>query len=422
MSSTVAIRCGEAGCPEAERWSAPWSPSPDDLARLRSLSGEQVIDLDERARGAVRVAGRFACGRLRLPSGRVIEIRPKVPTLALLQWLAFTDTVPPLDAWDDDPAIIAGGSLIDAVAHLFVRELAHLTRFHWRPGYHVASDLSLAVRGRVDARRLGKTAGRLPALPCTFRERTMDTIPNRLLARALDATAVIAAGGRLGEECTRTLDRLAREWSAIERELPEPRRALELAVERPPIGYRNALRLARLVLRGGTVDEIDGEGGDVFLVAMNLIWEAGLRRMVGEWAHAHDHRAARDPERTRQWEDAPDAERARWLTVDALLFAPRPIVLDAKYKCAYGNESRNDRFQMAAYAMAFGASAAVLVYPTATGHVPPRRLLRTHVPGSETSDVYAVDLPMALGPDACAAHLGQLLSRLAADATASRHA
>ena len=41
-------------------------------------------------------------------------------------------------------------------------------------------------------------------------------------------------------------------------------------------------------------------------------------------------------------------------------------VLDAKYKRAFGVESREDRFQMCAYAVAFNADRATLVYPTAS--------------------------------------------------------
>lgn len=394
------IRCSEEGSSEHERWSSPWRPSQDDLAKLRELAASRVLELDPLGDGMVRVGGRDVAGRVRLPSGTVIQIRTKIPVRTVLDWLAFTRTLPELDDWSEGPALRTGGDVVSALVALYVHALTHVTRFHWRPGYATARDQRPDIRGRIDARRLASVAGRLPALPCTYRERTMDTVPNRILARALDAACNII-GPELDGDTARRLDWLAREWRDIDRELAEPTSATAGAIAQPPLGYRTSLQIARLLLGGGATDSVDGDGGNLFVVKMSMLWEQAVRRLVAAWASEAGHRVAADGERTRHWEDTNDEAMARWLTVDALVFADRAVAFDAKYKRAYGAESREDRFQIAAYAMAFGAVAATLVYPTATTEPRFRRLLRTAVPGAQPSDVYSIELPMAHGPAAC---------------------
>ena len=116
-----------------------------------------------------------------------------------------------------------------------------------------------------------------------------------------------------------------------------------------------------------------------------------------------------DPERTKHWHDGSGLTNpVRWMTADVLLetSAARRWVLDAKYKRDYGLEDRNDRFQATAYAMAFGAERASLVYPTAQGATPRfRTLLRTRVAKRRHVSIDSIELPMPAGPAACRAAL-----------------
>jgi 5-methylcytosine-specific restriction endonuclease McrBC regulatory subunit McrC len=99
------------------------------------------------------------------------------------------------------------------------------------------------------------------------------------------------------------------------------------------------------------------------------------------------------------------------MTADVLLESPagRRWVLDAKYKCGYGREDRDDRFQACTYAVAFDAGRATLVYPTAERRGGGRRLLLAgHVAAREVT-IDAVELPMSAGPQACREALLELL-------------
>ncbi len=70
-------------------------------------------------------------------------------------------------------------------------------------------------------------------------------------------------------------------------------------------------------------------------------------------------------QRVRHWDDSFGANDAhRWMLADLILEQGElRAVLDAKCKCNFGRESRNDRFQICAYALAFDSERVVLVYP-----------------------------------------------------------
>ena len=119
-----------------------------------------------------------------------------------------------------------------------------------------------------------------------------------------------------------------------------------------------------------------------------------------------------DVSRTRKWDDpAGQNDPARWLTADVI--GEREAVrwvLDAKYKRAFGNESRSDRFQMCAYAVAFDADRVSLVYPTAQGVTPIAvRPLLTATVGRKVILIDSIDLPMSAGPRACRTAMEQCI-------------
>jgi hypothetical protein len=125
------------------------------------------------------------------------------------------------------------------------------------------------------------------------------------------------------------------------------------------------------------------------------------------------HRVS-DAERLRRWDDpAGHRDRTRWLIADVMVQRVGwRWVLDAKYKREFADESRADRFQMCAYAVAFDADRVTLVYPTAASNAVTRELLRTTVGGMPLL-IDSVALPMATGPKACLAALGSIAAGFA---------
>lgn len=116
----------------------------------------------------------------------------------------------------------------------------------------------------------------------------------------------------------------------------------------PPAGYRSALQLARLILTGASFDPTPGWGGDAFTISLARIWENAVSKMCRELSTQTGWHVAARSESNRRWDDAigPD-DPTRSMIADTLLRrGNQRWILDAKYKRSFGNESRNDRFQM----------------------------------------------------------------------------
>ena len=170
-----------------------------------------------------------------------------------------------------------------------------------------------------------------------------------------------------------------------------------------PPGYRNAIQLARLILIGAAIDPTSGAGGQVFTLSLAAIWEKSLRRLFEELQDKTGWTSLPASERTRQWDDPEGKmDSKRWMTADVLTERVGcRWVIDAKYKLGFGDESRDDRFQMCAYTLGFSAGRATLAYPTGKDTLAAcRSLLNTDIFGHPVR-VDSVELPMEKGPEAC---------------------
>jgi len=194
-------------------------------------------------------------------------------------------------------------------------------------------------------------------------------------------------------------------WAHIDRDVTDIVSVVTEAQWASPPGYRSALQLARLILIGAAVDPATGTGGQAFTLSLAAVWERSLRKMFAELGKETGWSTLPSADRTRRWDDAVrKGDKNRWMTADILAESgPDRWVLDAKYKCEFGDESRNDRFQMCAYAIGFNAARATLVYPTADQQGFDTRLLLRTTYGSQPVRVDSIELPMAAGPIACRA-------------------
>ena len=145
-----------------------------------------------------------------------------------------------------------------------------------------------------------------------------------------------------------------------------------------------ALQLAHLILVGAVADLQSNMGGQAFTISLSTIWESALRQMCNDLAATTGWRVAPSVDHTRHWDDSAGSNDSnRRLNADIILQKlGERWVLDAKYKSDFGNENRNDRFQICVYAIAFNASRASLVYPSAKKiGISKRNILVTNVGG-----------------------------------------
>ena len=394
------IVCYEVGSGDAPAWSNSRRELGDDFTAISVLADRHVIAVDVRGE-QVAIRGATRVGLVVLPSGRRLIIRSKVSSPKLLEWLAYLGEFPQLTSWLPDAGVTAGDDWHQCLASLFLSALEHATRRHVRMDYLAQAADEPEIRGRVMSTALGRRLHRLPRVPQVQRRRTLDTPFNIVLALALDRLPVLLADGR--REDRRRMARLREQWASIRRDIDDPVAAVIEAQWACPPGYREALQLARLILIGAVLDPMSNMGGQAFTLPMAALWQKALRQMLGELAHETGWRIAGKGDHSRRWDDPTGRDDPkRWLTADAIVQrAGARWLLDAKYKCEFGDESRVDRFQMFAYAVGFDADRVSLVYPTATAHsAGPRVLLSTSV-GGKPLTIDSLALPLAAGPEVC---------------------
>jgi 5-methylcytosine-specific restriction endonuclease McrBC regulatory subunit McrC len=389
------IQCFELGSDEPSWVGAIDLVSTEDCEALQRLQRDGIITCELNSE-TVQVSGADRVGIVVLPSGRRLVIRSKIANLVLLEWLAYLGEFPPLQMWLANSAVTTGMDFHACIARLFLHEIEKVSRLHLRKDYTPVVSLEPTIRGRIITNQLYRRLNRLPHVPQRHRLRTFDTSYNIVLALALDKTPMLLAAASQADQ---TL--LARQrdlWAHIRRDIDDPISAVTETQWACPPGYRAALQLARLILIGAALDPESGVGGQAFTLSLDSIWERSLRRMVENASISKDWISSPDSARTRQWDDS----SARWLTAD--IMAERDDqrwILDAKYKRLFGKESRADRFQMCAYAVAFDADRVTLLYPTAGGQSPNERVLLDTFVGPKRIVIDSVDLPMASGPTDC---------------------
>lgn len=399
------IICYELGSSQPP-WVGPTGSIGSDHEVIARLHRDGIIRCAEHGNDT-HISGVDRVGILVLPSGRRLVIRSKIECVVLFDWLIYLGDFPALEVWLADAGVTTGADLHTCIAQLFLRELEKLTRLHLRKDYVSTLSTEQTIRGRINVTRLCRTLHRLPGVPQHLRRRSSDMPYNWVLAAAFDRLPLLLDRS-IGKDCV-LFAQLRDVWSEIGRDVADSTSAVTAAQWACPPGYRTALQLARLILNGAALDPDAGIGGQAFTLSLSSVWERSLRRMIEQSSVETGWHAVSDSERTRRWSDSTGrADPTRMLIADSIIKRNGlKWVLDAKYKRDYGDEGRVDRFQMCAYALAFGADRASLVYPLGQTGAEQRTLLDTSV-GSKRVRIDSISLPMRSGPDECKAALIEL--------------
>jgi 5-methylcytosine-specific restriction endonuclease McrBC regulatory subunit McrC len=390
----------EAGSPNPKEWAGTASSLGCDLDAIRFHADRNVIDLDERS-GNVVIKGKYRTGIVLLPSGRRIVLRTKLPGIVLLDWLVYLGEFPDFQHWSQIGNVASDEDWQKVLLKLFLLELDVVTRWHLRKDFVKLQVESSQVRGRVMAGALATKIWRLPKIPQVIRGRSFETPANRMLALALKQVTLLQKN--LDDTSRKLLFRLRSDWSEITVDDVDRHQIVADGLTSAPSGYSNALQLARLIMFGASIDSKSGWGGQSFTLSLAGVWERGIRKMCKELSSATGWRSLPSKNRIRPWDDAYGQDDPNRLMISDILLqlGTERWVLDAKYKCDFGNESRNDRFQMCAYAMGFRASRATLVYPSQeSSNLDQRDLLSVDIGGVNVR-VDSLALPMVNGPKKC---------------------
>jgi 5-methylcytosine-specific restriction endonuclease McrBC regulatory subunit McrC len=395
----------EAGSANPKVWTGKGSSLGNDLDTIRFHADRNIIDLEERS-GELLIKGKYRTGIILLPSGRRIILRTKLPGIVLLDWLVYLGEFPEFQHWSPAGNVTVDDDWQKVLIKLFLMELDIVTRWHLRKDFVKLQIESSQVRGRVLAGALAQKIWRLPKIPQIIRGRSFETPPNRMLALALKVVAMkqdLLLEKQLDDSSRNLLFRLRSEWSEITVDDVDRNQIVADGLTVAPSGYRNALQLARLILFGASIDSKSGWGGQSFTLSLAGVWERGLRKMCRELTSITGWRSLSSHNRTRPWDDAKSHDDPNRMMISDILLQRESErwVLDAKYKCDFGRESRNDRFQICTYALGFRANRSTLVYPSQESSILDQRDLLVVDIGGVQIRVDSLALPMASGPQRC---------------------
>jgi 5-methylcytosine-specific restriction endonuclease McrBC regulatory subunit McrC len=331
-----------------------------ELARLSrgTRSGDGRPRVIERVAPAV-TAGTYEVqpgpyvGRIRLGSGRVVDIGSRFPfhDLTVLLGLGRRATM----LFDDPAAAAAGHGLMDVIALAYLREAERIAGQGLAKAYERQTFLRPPYPGAPSAvAHLREHAGRPDRLATRANRLTSDVSLNRLLATAHRRLLSLPYADAGLTHRLRAMAPVFRSIADIGSRLPD--------IADVPARYRRIVPLAGLVLDGRTTLPVGGgnEGASV-LFSMTKIWE----EYVGRWLSARSPGCVVSSQHRILLTDS-GRERPAWADFVLHQGGVPVAVYDAKYRPWRADPATDEIYQLYTYARRLGVSQAGLVYPAVT--------------------------------------------------------
>lgn len=320
-----------------------------------------------RSSGLVTAAPSLAAGWWTIgPTGKVgvarvgpveIWVAPKIAIRRLFFLLGYARDQ---RSWrDEDLALQEDADLLTAIASAFVRQAERATQHGLLQGYRVEETSSPVVRGRIrTAEQLKRRFGMAVPLEIRYDEYDVDIPENQLLRGAADV--LLRLGGI--STCTRrSLMHLVR----LTADVTPPRAGTPLPRWHPSrlnARYHLALRLAELIIRGGSVEQAAGTVRiSGFMLDMARLYEDFLTvALGGALTRAGGLCRPQDSWHLDEADSVPMRPDLVWYATGST--APTAVI-DAKYKAEKPSGFPNaDLYQMLAYCSVMGLPRGHLVY------------------------------------------------------------
>jgi len=362
---------------------------PLDPTIAQAMGGTGLVAVGDSRDGRTVLRSTNRVGAVRVGSGQEaveVRVRPKIPIARLLWLLGYARNQA---GWHEESfvGLAEERDLVPAVAVSFTAAAAHALAPGVLQGYRDTEEALQVLRGRFrESEQLRIRLGLAVPLEVRYDDYTIDIPENQILLSA--ALRLL----RLPGVRRATLAALRRFTVALAGVAPlvPGRRAPDTLSTRLTQRYQPALRLARLILAGDSVEHPPG-GVDAAGFVFNLDkvfedWLFGVLRdalQMEYGGHVEDqHLVHLDDERGLDM--YPDIT---WWAGEHCL-----AVADAKYKAPAGRPPREDIYQMLAYCTALGLSTGHLVYAAGYQGPPAYRIPRTDV----TIAIHALDLSAPL--------------------------
>jgi 5-methylcytosine-specific restriction enzyme subunit McrC len=354
-------------------WSevGPISLSERDVEFIeqRINADTEMLGIEHTADGRALVSSSRYVGIAALPDGPTIEVIPKSAGenfVALFQYAQGVDAQTIQQRTD----VRGGPAFLDALAALYVDELATIHQHGLARAYHRISDTEEYLRGQLDIQRqLQRQRTTVTQFECTYDELTADTTANQGLLYAGLLLERVVRDEDVHQQLERQLTRFRREVSV---QPIRPHEFSEIEVTRLNEYYRDALRLAELIIRNVYVEELrtGNRGSYGLFINMDTIFEEIVERAFREAVLRNSDWEG--------WQVEGQAHVTGLVTGGSPRVRMRPdfVVRNAVEEVVFTGDAKwktdrvrqNDIYQLTAYQLADDVPGA-LVYPGQNGAV-----------------------------------------------------
>jgi len=295
-------------------------------------------------------------GVIRLPSGRQLELRSKVPLRNLLWMLSYAYDVPHL-MLDDTVEITRFEQVIEIVADAFSRMVEHRIDLGLYRNYVEEEDNLPTVRGRIMiAADIHRNAVLRHRTYCRYTAYSWNLPENQIVRHVVR----LLSGWGLSRRLTGRLLALDSQLDSIERIHFRSADVDRFTYNRQSMDYQSIHRLCRLFLDGASLSEDAGDRSfDGFLFDMNVLFEQFITRALKQ-------RLGLPFRLDDQVQVKLDRENTVRIRPDLVISrdGTRVLVADCKYKRLHTGEHRHhDLYQLLAYCTAFELREGLLIYP-----------------------------------------------------------
>jgi len=282
-----------------------------------------------------------------------VRISPKIPVENVFVLLEPSKV--PLELRSELIGYGADDDITTAFATFYSRLLEHTLARGMRRDYIAAEDRLVTLRGRVAIEQAMRTTTITP-LPCRFDEYSIDTVHNRILKAA---TLKLSRLPGIGTHTRDALRHLLMWFGDVDDHYAPPKQVIRRGFNRLEQHYEPAVRLACLVLDGGSLLHTSGTTtAGTFLIDMNKVFEAFLEVRLRAALHGQLDVLG-------QASTYLDTDRRVRMKPD-LMFercGRTMFVADAKYKISKDISGvDSDLYQLLAYTTALGLNEGALIY------------------------------------------------------------
>ena len=339
-----------------EHQSESYALSPSEVKALLQAENKYVRLQPTTTEGTYQLQASHYVGFIILPTGRTVDIRPKVEIDVLFYMLAKAHGLAHFQPEVHGYRSVA--DLFEFVVNYFVTVVEDLAAQGILQDFVPVEEERRTVRGKV---LLAETLRQRPVVRdrhwCRYVSFTPDVAENQILKLAV--RGLFAFRYEQFPDLNGRLHRLIRLFVDVQPETEVDHLFSRLAYHRLNEHYRPALALARLLLAHLSPSGATGAiPFPAFLVDMNRLFEAYVSVVLQEQVPGTGLRLAVQDARHLDYGPSPIIP----VRPDVVFYRDElPLaVLDVKYK---RSRPGDDVYQVVAYCHAFGTHKAILVYP-----------------------------------------------------------